>query len=168
MNISIRIIVVIASLMMSTTSFSQMAAARKIPPKFVAGVTLKSSPEEVWKTVSEPSSYSSFVKSISNFKCSGIGTGAKMSFSIPGDSKREQNFSSIDKDNRVIAIYITKSDYYHQAFVYRMSVTTDQDGTYIRFEAIYSTDKKTEAKINAAVKKEWALIKAGLQSKFIK
>ncbi|MCG8580546.1 MAG: hypothetical protein MI866_11540 [Bacteroidales bacterium] len=161
------LMVTLIALIFAPVAMAQMQPAKRIAPKVIKGVSLNASVDEVWTFVSQPKSFFEAISEVENLKCPAISEGAKMSFTLPNDSKREQEVSAVNKQEQVIAYYITQSDYYHQNFVYRILVGADGDKAFVQFEGIFATDSKAEdKKLKALVEGEWMWMKKALEEKF--
>jgi len=166
-RISLVLMVVICALFNTNNAEAQMQAAKPIAPKVIKGVSLNASASDVWAVLSDPQKYHEYVLNISNFECNGTEEGAKMSFSIPNDKIRQQQMSSVKKQEYQIAFFITKSEYHHQPWVFRLLIGADEDKSFVQFEGIFSIDdKKKSDEMKALVEKEWLLMKQGLEKKF--
>lgn len=165
---SLNVVVITAIMGMVCTSVNgQMAAAKPIPPALIKGVSLEAPAKEVWDFVSEPKNFDAYVSGVNDFVCNGEGQGSKMSFSLVNDKNRKQELSVLNKDERTIGFFITQSAYPSEKWFYRMIVGTDEEGSFVQFEAVYIIDDKAQKKImNDKVLSEWLLIKKGLEAKF--
>ncbi len=166
-GISLVLIIITCTLSSTYVAKAQMQPAKRIPPKVIKGVSLNAPANEVWTVLSKPQRYAEFVPAISNFKCNGDTQGAKMSFSIPNDNIRQQQVSVLNKQEQQITYYVTKSEYYNQPWVYRITIGADENKSFVQFEGIFSiNDKRKSDEVKTLVEKEWLLIKKGLENKF--
>ncbi len=146
---------------------AQMQPAKRIAPKVIKGVTLKASTDEVWTYISSSGDFYASIEEVKDLKYSGNGQGAQISFSIPGDKHRVQEISVLNSQERMMAYYITQSDYYNQPLVYRILVGRDEDNAYVQFEGIFSTgDATQDKKIEKLIISEWLLMQNNLEKKF--
>lgn len=165
--IRLYLIVAVIALSSGIQSMAQMQPARRIAPKVIKGVSLSASTDEVWTFITSPGEFYSSIDEVKNLKCSGQGLGAQISFCLPGDKHRVQEISVMNTQERVMAYYITQSDYYDQPLVYRIVVGKDEEDAYVQFEAIFSTeDKAQEEKIEDLVINEWLLMQQNLEKQF--
>lgn len=155
------------ALMFAPGLFAQMQPAKRIKPKVIKGVSLNASAQDVWAFISQPKDFFEAIPEVENLNCPAIKDGAKLSFTLPNDTQRQQEVSIVNNQEQLIAYYITQSDYFKQAFVYRILVGTDDDKSFVQFEGIYSISSKAEdKKVKALIESEWLLMKKALEKQF--
>ncbi|TRX71840.1 hypothetical protein [Carboxylicivirga sp. M1479] len=153
--------------LLTFTTEAQMQPAKRIAPKVIKGVSLNATNDQVWDFVSQPKAFYEAIEEVQNLSCPNISDGAKLSFTLPADKNRKQEVSYFNKQEQAITYYITKSDYYHQPWVFQLLVGKDGDSAYVQFQGIFSIDdKKLEKKMIALVESEWLLLKKALEIKF--
>ncbi|MCT4643667.1 MAG: hypothetical protein N4A74_01675 [Carboxylicivirga sp.] len=166
-KISKALVIIGIALLLVPNVNAQMQPAKRIEPKIIKGMSLNAPASEVWNLVASPKKFYEAIPEVKELKCPAITKDAKMSFVIPGDSKRQQEVSFFDEHDQSISYYITQSDYYHQPLVYIISVGSDEENSFLQFKAVFSTgDKKEDKRIEELVLGEWLLIKKSLEKKF--
>ena len=166
-KISRALVVIAIALLFAPAIKAQMQPAKRIAPKVIKGMTVNAPVETVWKYISSPRALYQSIPEVKDLKCPAIARDAKLSFSIPNDANRQQEVSVLDKNEQLIAYYITRSDYYDQPWVIRLIVGADEDDSYLQFEGIFGIrDKAKEKEMIKLVEAEWFLMKKAIEKKF--
>jgi len=164
---SIVLILVSVFFLNVTDAKAQMAAAKPIPPKYKNSIELNASVNDVWNVVSQPEKYAEWVFGVKEFECNGKTRGAKINLELKSGEKRSQEVSVLNKKERVITFFVTKSTYLDEAWVYRFQVKKKKGKAVLHYEVYFGTsDAKVEKGIMPKFKSEWKGISAGIKSRF--
>ncbi len=150
-----------------TEANAQMAAAKRIPPKYSNSIELNASVDDVWNIVSQPAKYAEWIFGVKEFECKGKIRGAKINLVLNSGEKRYQEVSVLNKNERVITFFVTKSTYFGEAWVYRFVVKEKKGKAVLHYEVyLGSSDLKVKKELMGKFKSEWKDISEGIKSRF--
>lgn len=149
-----------------STAFSQMTAAKRIPPAVEKKVVLNAPAQKVWDYISEPANYKKFAN-VKEFTCTEKALNAKIKMETKAGSKRNQHISVIDYDNFRLCYFVTRSDYDgDNQWVYSFDIFPKGNKKCEFVASIYHAGEPLSAEFEKGITQEFNDIITGLSKKF--
>lgn len=168
-KITANIVLVLVSVLFLnvTDAKAQMAAAKRIPPKYKNSIELNTSVSDAWTLVSNPEKYAQWVFGVKKFECHGKSQGANIKLELNSGEKREQQVSVLNKKERVITFFVKKSTYLDEAWVYRFQIKKKKGKAVLHYEVYFgASDAKVKKGLMPKFKSEWKGISEGIKAQF--